>query len=254
MTIPTRRLRALAQDRKPSAFPLTERQRAREENIVELATAILAEFGTHTITFSSLAIALRLSRATLRFHFCDLHALLADILHRHLMAISRALAAIPLDDPNLHPRRRAAYLEATRTPTGALNEAHLLLVRDRHLLPPDLLPAIELTRQGLGPMLAPRLADEALALLDTPALDAPRIEARLTHVAPPPPRRPHLDAAPPPRATWMGEPSAPHHHEAPPITAPPRPRSPHLDAGPAPHPASPWPSTAPALDTNSYHN
>src|SRR5271157_2200115 len=128
-TTPARILRATIEARHNRPAP-TPRQLEREDRIVAGAQTAFAEHGRHTVTLTSMALALRIARSTLRHYFCDLDALLAEILHRHLHRLARALAEIPFDDPDLHQKRRAAYLAATRTPLGGLNEAHLLLVRD----------------------------------------------------------------------------------------------------------------------------
>jgi AcrR family transcriptional regulator len=145
----------------------------------------MAEHGRDTITLTSMALALRIARSTLRHYFCDLDALLAEILHRHLRRLADALGEIPYDDPDLHRKRRAAYLNATRTPLGGLNEAHLLLVRDRHLLPDDLLPLVESYRTSIGLLVAGPDPEPVLALLDNPACYPEAIEATLA------PRTPH---------------------------------------------------------------
>ncbi|MEJ0047475.1 MAG: TetR/AcrR family transcriptional regulator [Rhodospirillales bacterium] len=140
----------------------------------------MARRGSHTITLSGLAQALCISAGTLRRHFADLDVLLAILLCRHLRQIARALGDIPRDAPDRPQKMRAAYLDYTRTMLGGYTQAHLLLVRDRQLLPDDLLSNVETIRHGLGDMLAHGHAEAALALLDTRSLDAPLIEAALT--------------------------------------------------------------------------
>jgi len=182
-TTPDRILRAKAQSRDPSHFALTERQRQRHERVVAISQYLVAEEGRHNINFRSLARALRMTAATLQFHFADMEALLAEILRRHLRLLSAALGAYEPTDPNRHQKRRAAYLAYTRTPLGGLTEAHLLLVRDRHTLPDDERTSIDMMRQGLGELLGGNFWEETLFLLDDPFLDEAAIEARLA--APP---------------------------------------------------------------------
>src|SRR5271170_909211 len=176
---PARILRAKARAFDPSYFVLTPRQELREARILAFAQNLLAEEGRHNISFTSLAKALRMARATLSFHYVDLESLLGALIRRHLQALAAHLGEVPSDDPDFRQKRRAAYLSYTRTPRGGLTEAHRLYVRDRHTLPEDELESIELTRAGIGRALASDLAEEALILLDAQNLDATRIEARL---------------------------------------------------------------------------
>ena len=159
-------------------FP-TERDRQQREHILTVAQALLARHGRHTISFTTLAAALRMAPATLRRHFIDLDALLGDILGRHLLALAAALGEIPFDHPDRARQKRAAYFTYTRGAFGGLTEAHLLYTRDRHLLPDDILTSLELTRDGLGDLLAGPNAREALLLLDTPYIPLANIEAML---------------------------------------------------------------------------
>jgi AcrR family transcriptional regulator len=194
-TTPDRILRAKAQSRDPSHFALTERQRQRHERVIAISQFLIAEEGRHNITFRGLARALRMTPATLRFHFLDIEALLGEILRRHLHGLAAALGKYEPTDPERHQKRRAAYLAYTRTGLGGLTEAHLLLVRDSHTLPDDERNSIDMMRQGLAELLAGPgdLPEEVLLLLDAPFLDAARIEARLA--------APILKAQPPPPQT-----------------------------------------------------
>ncbi len=178
-TTPDRILRAKAQSRDPSHFALTERQRQRHERVVAISQYLIAEEGRHNITFRGLARALRMTTATLRFHFVDIEALLAEIIRRHLRLLAAALGTYEPTDPERHQKRRAAYLAYTRTPLGGLTEAHLILVRDRHTLPDDERTSIDMMRQGLAELLGGECPEETLLLLDAPFLDEAAIEARL---------------------------------------------------------------------------
>jgi AcrR family transcriptional regulator len=179
MKIPARILRAHEIDHNREAYELTQAQQEREARIRAGAMRIFARFGFQNIAFRDLATALRMATATLRFHFTDLDALLADLLHAHLQAIACALGAVPRDAPDPQAARRAAYLAYTRTGWGGLTDAHLVLVRDRHLLPPDLQDSIDQVHHGFGMHLAGDRGMEALVLLDNAALDPERIEAYL---------------------------------------------------------------------------
>jgi AcrR family transcriptional regulator len=147
-------------------LPLTQRQADTRARILNLAQCLMAEFGAKTIKFTALAQALRISPATLRFHFADHDDLLAALLARHLDHIEAALAEASARD------RRAAYRTATRTPSGTLTEAHTLLLRHRRDLHPDERPAIDTARRRIATLLA-----------GAPAL--PRTQAKAIRPEPP---------------------------------------------------------------------
>jgi AcrR family transcriptional regulator len=197
MLISPRILRATANslDRDPPS--LTARQQAQQERILTLGQALFARYGYQSLNLANLALALSIGKATLRRHFVDLDALLAAILQRHLLQIAGALAAISPTAPDAAQQRRAAYIQATRAPFGGLNEAHLLLIRDRHLLPEDELTAIEETRATLGILLAGDAAEEAFTFLDAPSLQPAEIETLIAalitaRTSPAPPPQPAL--------------------------------------------------------------
>jgi AcrR family transcriptional regulator len=204
MRTPDRILRADVEDLERNPPPLTQREQLQYDRILTLAEGIMARRGSHTLTAAGLAQALCISSGTLRRHFPDLDALLATLLSRHLRKIAHALGEVPHDAPDRPQQLRAAYLAYTRSILGGFTAAHLLLVRDRALLPEDLLTNIERTRTGLGDTLAYGHAEEALGLLDMRSLDAPRIEAALAAIiataaqqpshAPPPAPKPAATA------------------------------------------------------------
>jgi len=179
MQTPLRLLRADAQDFDRNPPDLSPREWAQYDRIVEVGRSILARRGCHAVSLAGLAQALRMAPTTLRRHFPDMDALLGTILRQHLRNIAIEIGKIPHSTPDLHRQRRAAYLAFTRTALGGFTEAHLLLVRDRHTLPDDILPSIEQTRLALGGNLAGDMACEALSHLDNPFLAPPRIEAIL---------------------------------------------------------------------------
>ncbi len=166
-------------DNRTRRPPLTDKQREREERIITATRTLMASFAGDTLTIGKLALALRMSPATIRRHFIDIDSILAEILLRHLIEISRAIGKIPREHPAWHAAARAAYIEATRTGWGALSDAHLLLIRARHTLPDDLAKPIEDMRQLIGEALAGEHAETALTLLDAPHLQPPQIEAML---------------------------------------------------------------------------
>jgi AcrR family transcriptional regulator len=183
MTIPARILRAAIRD-IPGAKPhFTPREQARFDTAIAAGQRVLARHGRIRVTLQSLASALMLSPATLRRWFCDIDHLLAEILLRHLRAIADALAAIPQDLPDRAAALRAAYLAASRTGEGALTDAHLLLVRDRHHLPSDEIDEIADLRDRIGRQIAGARGGIALGLLDMPELSGDSIATMLTALA-----------------------------------------------------------------------
>src|SRR5271163_3368876 len=143
MRTPDRILRADAQNLERDPPDLTPREQEQLTRILTLAEGILARRGIHTMTATGLAHALSIGPGTLRRHFSDLDVLLATLIRGHLRKIAHALREVPQDAPDRPQKLRAAYLAYTRATQGGFTEAHLLLVRDRHLLPEDLLAPIE---------------------------------------------------------------------------------------------------------------
>lgn len=179
MHTPARILQAHADDIDRSSRDLTTKELERRDLVLRIAEDLFARFGRHTITFTNLALAMRMAPGTLRRLFLDLDILFAEILRRHLFAIASAMGDVPHDAPDQAALRRAAYLKATRLPFGGLTKPHLLLVRDLAVLPEDLRESLESIRLSLGYNLAPGNPHGALALLDMPCFDAAQIEAML---------------------------------------------------------------------------
>ncbi len=176
-----RLLRAEIED-IPGARPrLSQRELDRQEVILAAGRRVLVNHGRAGIRLSDLATALGMAPGTIRRYFPDLDCLLGEILVRHLLSISSAIGRAVRDVPiaERQPAARTAYLAATRTVLGGHTEAHLLLLRERHHLPPDQLGPIEGTRAGLGDMLAGEHGTAALGLLDMPELTAGQIEGML---------------------------------------------------------------------------
>jgi AcrR family transcriptional regulator len=194
MKIPARILRAQADDLPGRRPRRTGKELEREDQIIATAIPLMARHGRAGMTLTGFAHALRMAPCTLKTHFSDLDALLAEILYRHLANIAAAIgAAKSPPDATIAQRRaarRAAYITFTRTPYSAPTEAHLILLRERHALPADLAGPIEDLRYQIGEMLADENADAALALMDTPTLQPPQIEAMLAAI---PPRPRHVD-------------------------------------------------------------
>ena len=183
MRTPPRILRSRADDLNPLGADLTTPEIERRDKILKTAEDLFFRFGRNTITFTAMALALRLSPATLRRVFLDLDCLLADILRRHLLEVANAMGKVPRDAPNLHALRRAAYVAATRLPFGGLTQAHVLLTRDRNLLPEDLRESIDGLRDSIAVILSPTNARATMDLLDLPCFEAAQIEAMLAAAA-----------------------------------------------------------------------
>jgi AcrR family transcriptional regulator len=183
-TTPARILRTYADSQPNARRYQPAKEREMEDHILRAARPVLARNGRIYTSIAGLAFAIRVSPATLRRHFPDLDALLGELLHRHLRAISDELGKIPQGTLNCHAARRAAYLAVTRTPYGGPTDAHILLLRDRHALPPDLAESIEAMRQSIGDLLAYPNGPLALAMLDTPCTDPTQIETMFAALTP----------------------------------------------------------------------
>ncbi len=178
-------------DAIPGNHPsLTAREQDRQEQIVTAGRTLFAEFGASSFTLSAFALALRMSPAIIRRHFIDLDSLLVHILNRHLLTLSTVMGTLPRSANDRHAARRRAYLAHTRTPLGGLTEAHLILVRDRHLLPQTDRDRIETIRANLANLMAADHAGTVMELLDMPTMDLADIDAvlaaRAAHFAPAP--------------------------------------------------------------------
>jgi AcrR family transcriptional regulator len=192
MLTPARILRAHA-DSMPGNRPKpSPKERDREDRILHTAEVLMARFGRSKITMTNFALALRMSRSTIRWHFVDLDCVLAEILQRHLRAISKAIGGVPPDAPDLLAARRAAYLAATRQ-FGALTQAHRLLTRDRHMLPRDLLEPVEQMRDMIGESVGGANGAVVLSLLDGEVFQARQIEAMIAVLDEPSQERPVPD-------------------------------------------------------------
>lgn len=194
MKIPARILRSHVMDIDRTLRELTQREEAREERILQDAQFLIARFGAAAITFTNLAIAIKVAPATMRRHFPDFDALLGEIMRRHLRAVAKAIAEIPPEAPDRRRQQRAAYLTATRN-IGAPTEAHLILTTYRNTLPEDERTTVNDLRGQIGEMLSPGEAEATLHLLDCPHFDIAQIEAMLTAAQSPSPQP--QPAAPP---------------------------------------------------------
>ena len=179
MHIPARILRKHAIDVVPSLRDQTEREIRREEIILKAAESLIARFGAAAVTFTNLAIAIKIAPSTMRKHFTDLDALIGEMMRRHLSAISQAIGAVPRDAPDRQRKQRAAYIEATRF-LGAPTQAHLILITYRTILAEDERISVEEIRNVIGDTLGRENPEGTLHLLDSPCFDIDQIEAMLT--------------------------------------------------------------------------
>jgi AcrR family transcriptional regulator len=213
MNTEPRILRTHVDNARRNRPPLPERQRERQEFIIAATQTLMATFNGDHFTLGKLALAMRMTPATIRRYFIDVESILAVILLRHLVEVSRAIGRVPPDHPNRRAAQRAAYIEATRTGWGALNEPHQLLIEARRFLPPDLAKPIEDMRRLIGEALAGERWETGFTLLDAPHLAPALIETMLAATDPSP-------VAAEPKAADPAEP-------APPQTPAPPPHKPH---------------------------
>jgi AcrR family transcriptional regulator len=182
MKTPHRILKAQANDIERAPDRFNQRDRERHERILRVATPLFVANGRAALTTNGLAIALDIPASTFRRHFVDVDELLGVILTRHLAAISKALGVVPFDSADLPKARRAAYMAYTHTDFHDLTDIHRLLVRDRHLLPPDVREGIDATIAGLALTLAGPSSHYTLqiaTLLDAPGFNADMVEAMI---------------------------------------------------------------------------
>jgi AcrR family transcriptional regulator len=178
-----RTLRAQVEARRRHKPELTFKQTILRTDIIDMAEHLLATHGHGRITARQMADAIGITPATLRRYFADLDVLLAEILHRHLRYLVKQLTAVPMDVPD---RRRAfciAYMAATRLPLGGMIEAHTLLLRDRHRLPPDLLEDLENSYRSIGMIVGGNMGCEVMDQLDRPYLSPANLGAMMEFIA-----------------------------------------------------------------------
>lgn len=207
MTQPRPRItRRLTRELDPAPRPFTPKETERRDRIRTLGLVLLVKHGIHALRFPTFCYALGYTPSMVRKHFCDLDELLLDILQEHAGRLTNTINAVPQDAPNRRQAQRAAYAATTRPSRGGFTDTHLLLVRDRHLLPPEELNPIEASLAQLGQTLGGSQGAEILSLLDNPFFTLGQIEAMLETLFPPrlerqtPNTRP---AAPLPRPTIL---------------------------------------------------
>jgi len=178
MQTPLRILRRRAIEIDPAIADLTPRQQLRERLILAVATDLFARFGPYAISFTNLARSMKMAPATMRWHFADLHALLGEIMRRHLQALRTAIEAVPSGAPDRRRLQRAAYVNATREGAG-LTQVHHILTAYRTQLPDDERELVDALRDQLGLALGGAKGEAVLALLDFPQFGAEQIECML---------------------------------------------------------------------------
>lgn len=176
-----RHLRSRADEIPGSRYFATERELATIDRIIAVATVLFHEEGRHNVTLAGLAHALHMTPAAIRRLCSDLDAIFFRILRTHVMDVARTVGIeAPWNQPGRPPRARAAYWRATRDGRGALKPEHVLLLRDRHLLPAELLEKIEDLRLDQAKVLDPGTQTGlARDLLDMQQLTAEAVEAML---------------------------------------------------------------------------
>jgi hypothetical protein len=132
--------------------------------------------------------------------FCDLENVVGVILRDHLKMLEEVLSDISPRTRDCHARRRAAYLAHTRIGPKTLSDAHMILVRDRFLMPDDERDPTELLRASVGELLAGDHAEVAFAMLDNPVFEIEQTEAVLSLLPVPAPGR-YVFPVP---KTWSG--------------------------------------------------
>lgn len=198
----------------PGHPPLSEKDRQRRAYIVAATREILIQHGRAALQMRSLAPALGVGAGTIRRLFFDLDALLGLILQQHLDVILAAVTASAS-----RAGRRAAYFSATRGHGETLALLHAIFVRERFVLPPDILEPLETQRRMIGMLLAGEAWEEALALLDLPGASLERVEAGLAAMDPV--RMPDAeDAQPVPLRAAQATKTAAPHRVVPPAAAP----------------------------------
>lgn len=181
MSTSDRCLRADVEEFDTEPPKLSKRRQEQRDRIFRLCPLIMARRGTENITLAKLALALDISTASLRRHVIDLEYLLFKLLLAHLQTILAALNDIPPGAPDRAAKLQAAYRALTRDQAGHPTAAHLLLERDRHLLPDDLRGEIEALRAtarairgpGASPERQPEPSAASVGEMPSPPLPAP---------------------------------------------------------------------------------
>ena len=246
MPAPARTLRAITDELPQSRRFLTQRELDRHALILAAGRATMARLGRAEVTLPRLATALRMSTGTIQRHVCDADSLLAEILFDHLRALATALGDTVRNGVHCQNAKRAAYVAATRTPNGGLTEAHLLLVRDRHTLPPDLAEQVNGLRDDLAEAMAGSLADVVLIILDSISLSLAEMEEGLAGIA----RKRYGEMAPHSEPAQQVKPAR--HLRPMRPAAPMRPAEPTLSTEPAPPAKPPWPAETARLVEPAY--
>jgi AcrR family transcriptional regulator len=173
----------------------SERRQKQHAYILDAAIRMFAAHGRAGMTMRNIADALDLSRDTLRRQICDLHHLFALVLAAHLTTLTDAIESLDKTAPNLTARRRAELHRITTDQYGYTARLHVLLERERALLPDDERAPIEAQIAHLATLLGATPAEAENALFAAPPIPTPKIQPGQPAATPawPPPT---LTAAP----------------------------------------------------------
>ena len=180
MNAPLRMLRAEARDLLGDRPILTAREEKRERDIIDIAERLMCSHGPAAVTMKILCSSLDMTAAAMQRHFADREELFGRILMRHLQALFDAISKIPAETPDRNAAQRAAYCAYTRTGWGSHTDIHHLLLNYAASLPPDMAQPVERWRRMItGTLVGAEAPSAAMALLDSPDLEPPEIEALL---------------------------------------------------------------------------
>ena len=158
----------------------TKRELALMQHIESAGTKLFARRGPLALSLARFAAEVGVTSYMLGRLYCDLEHLFGEILRSHMTALMAELNKIPENAPNRPAQCRAAYHRLIRGPDGKVTDAHFLLVRHLHALPPDELAPTEVLRANLNAMLgAGEIGVRAATFLDSGAASLERIETML---------------------------------------------------------------------------
>ena len=145
----------------PLRPPPSERRQKQRDYILDAAQRMFATHGRAGMAMRNIADALDISRDTLRRHICDIHHLFALVLTAHLAMLTQAIDQIEAAPPDLIACRREALHQIVTGRYGYTARLHVLLDRDRSLLPDDERTPIEDQLNHLAALLGAQGADAA---------------------------------------------------------------------------------------------
>lgn len=166
----------------PTRSPARMSAAARREQILEVATWMVAERGFHEVSIEGIARSAGVTRATLYKHFPDLYALLDAVVEREtavaLEEVSRSASGLRAGEPTeLLLARLGAYLRAVESrpatwrlilmpPEGSPEELHGRIAQGRESVLAELADAIGSALRTRGPGAAdPELTATTLSVI-----------------------------------------------------------------------------------------